>query len=253
MSTHHYRIIEKELTSGNHISSHLYQISREKKYVIFSKQNSKYNVWEKFLNENFPFDLSNYHLRALTPPSPGGVKEPVLSLVQRNILPYDSTHLKLLGVNNKHNFAIDTGVCKKLFDVGKFSLTRCCLTYKSFLITNHFMIDKLQKFINQISKYCDNINIPSGVCFDIDEHGDIANDIIHIQYPCESNLIIKNLASDNSTLKNFLVNECGVVQEKIDKYDFKKYFKNYKKGELSYIKINLNFDDEMVVKYYRQV
>ncbi|MBM4242074.1 MAG: hypothetical protein FJ150_10535 [Euryarchaeota archaeon] len=249
--TIHFRIIEKELTGGNHISSHLYQISSEKKYVIFSKENSKYRKWEEHLNRYFPFDLSNYFLRALTSPSPGGVTEPWLSLVLNEGKQYDNEHLKLLGINNKYNYPIDFGICKSLYDVGKKSLSRCCFTYKSFLKTNHFMIDELNIFINKIDSYNCGIKIPSAVCFSIDENGEIYDDVIHVQYPCENKIILKNLAEENSSIRKFLINEYNVQPDKIDKYNFKEYYKKYRQGQFYYIKIAISKIKSPIVKFYR--
>jgi len=249
--TTHFRVIEKELTSGNHISSHLYQISSEKKYIIVSRQNSKYVEWEEYLHETFPFDLSGYTLRALTPPSCGGVKDPWLSLVYNKWQSYNPEHLKLFGINNKNNFSIDFGICKKVYDVGKKSISRCCFSYKSFLETNHFMMPYLNKFVQTITKYQCGLNEPSAVCFSLDEDGDILDDTIHVQYPCENKIILNNLASKDSSLKKFLICECGAIEKKIEQYNFLEYKKHYREGKFYYIKIALSENNNPIVKFYR--
>lgn len=228
-----YKMFEKELTFGNHVSYHfIYNY-----FDTLSPSNSKLYQYEKELKEKInPFiDLKGFQ-NAITTPN---------TTIKEDAYFHVGMFQKQINKSVKDFFKINTDVyimyfTKKIKDVVKETEFKCGYPLNVFLnsIEHKFKREAIE-LVDLFSEESSNYIIANNFYQD----GSINHDEINVE-------IIPKYSKENYfSLKNKLLNTFSLKKDVFDLYD--KKFENYIKSDFHYhVKIKLK-DSNPTVKFYR--
>lgn len=230
---HTYKMFEKELTEGNHVSYHFMY----KYFDTISPENSKLYQYEKQLKETVTkhFDLTGFQ-NALTTPN---------TTLKEDACFHVGLHRKFIDDKVRDFFHIKSSFpmiyfTKKVKEATRQSPYKCGYTYDVLKQLNHPLekqaIDLLNLFKEETSQ--------SIFATHFMANGDLNGNEINFE-------IIPHYTKQNYfALKNKLIKNFKVKKEVLELYD--KKFATYKKTDFHYhVKIKINSEGKTVVKFYR--
>ena len=229
---HTYRMFEKEVTKGNHVSYHfIYPY-----FDTISPKNSKLYQYEKQLKETVTehFDLNGFQ-NALTTPN---------TTLSEDACFHVGTHIKIIDQKTKDFFHIKSNFftiyfTKKIKDATKESPYKCGYNFETLKSLNHPLESDVAKIMELFEQETSQVIFASH----FKTNGDIIDNVMNLE-------IIPHYTKENYfSIKDKLINNFDVRSEVLNLYD--KKFSKYKGTDFHYhIKIKIK-PENTTVKFYR--
>ena len=230
--SHLYKMFEKELTHGNHVSYHFFY----NYFDTISPKNSKLYQYEKQLKETVTnyFDLVGFQ-NTITSPNTTLRDDASFNVAMYTRFIDDETK-KFFHINSK--FPI-TYFAKKVNDSIKPSPYKCGYVYETLKYLKHPLEDKIIEFMDFFKEETSHPIFASH----FDENGESIEDEMNLE-------IMPHYTRENFlSLKKKLIENFDVKKEVLDLYD--KKLLNYKETDFHYhLKIKLK-SNKTIIKFYR--
>lgn len=229
---HTYKMFEKELTFGNHVSYHfIYDY-----FDIVSPKNSKLYQYEKQLKETVTdhFDLVGFQ-NAITTPNTTLNDDAYFHVAMYRRFMDDETK-NFFHINSKFPITYFT---KKINDATKPSPYKCGYVYEVLKYLRHPLESKIIELMNFFKEETSHPIFASH----FKENGELIENEMNLE-------IMPHYTKENFfSLKKKLIENFDVKKEVLDLYD--KKFANYNEKDFHYhLKIKLK-SDVTTIKFYR--
>lgn len=230
---HTYKMFEKELTQGNHVSYHFMY----KYFDTISPKNSKLYLYERELKNTVTkyCDLNGFQ-NALTTPN---------TTLNEDACFHVGIHKRFIDANIKDFFKIKTNLpliyfTKKVKEATKESMFKCGYTLTTLKELNHSLESSA---IETLNLFKDETSQPIFASY-FTKEGKIIEDEMNVE-------IIPKYSKENYfSIKQKILKNFQVKKEILDLYD--KKFVDYHQNDFHYhVKIKLKKEGNCTVKFYR--